>query len=64
MKQVKRRTWFCLLFTLLLTVGLGIFLMRYTTSGERWASFSANKHIYAKDVECRINDVILNFAGW
>ena len=45
MKQVKRRTWFCLLFTLLLTVGLGIFLLRYTANGESWASFSANKHI-------------------
>lgn len=48
MKQVKRRTWFCLLFTLLLTVGLGIFLLRYTANGESWASFSANKHIYDK----------------
>ena len=46
MKQVKRRTWFCLLFTLLLTLGLGLFLVRYTTHGERWAAFSANRHIY------------------
>ncbi len=48
MKQVKRRTWFCLIFTILLTAGLGIFLMRYTTDGADWAAFRANKHIYNK----------------
>lgn len=46
MKQVKHRTWFCLLFTLLLLLGLGVFFMRYSTDGDRWAAFSANKHIY------------------
>ena len=48
MKQVKRRTWFCLLFTLILLLGLGIFLGRYLTHGADWASFSANKHLYDK----------------
>lgn len=62
MKQVKRRTWFCLLFTLLLTVGLGIFLMRYTTNGERWASFSANKHIYDKSGQL-MSGAILDRSG-
>ncbi len=46
MKQVKRRTWFCLLFTALLAVGLGLFLMRYTVHGGEWAAFRANRHIY------------------
>ena len=46
MKQVERGTWFCLIFTILLTAGLGIFLMRYTTDGADWAAFRANKHIY------------------
>ncbi len=46
MKQVKRRTWFCLIFTVLLAVGVAVFLMRYVANGSDWASFSANKHIY------------------
>ncbi len=45
MKQVKRRTWFCLVFTALLTLGILLFLARYFTIGGDWASFSANKHI-------------------
>ena len=48
MKQVKRRTWFCLVFTILLFLGLGLFMMRYFTDGGDWASFRANKHIYDK----------------
>ena len=48
MKQVKRRTWFCLIFTLLLAAGLAVFVMRYGTNGAQWAAFSANKHIYDK----------------
>ncbi len=62
MKQVKRRTWFCLLFTLLLAVGLGVFLLRYTGDGERWASFSANKHIYNKSGQL-ISGAILDRNG-
>jgi peptidoglycan glycosyltransferase len=46
MKQVKRRTWFCLVFTILLALGLAVFLGRYISDGAAWASFSANKHIY------------------
>lgn len=48
MKQVKRRTWFCLVFTLLLLIGVGIFLGRYLSDGGEWASFRANRHIYSK----------------
>ena len=46
MKQVKRRTWFCLVFTILLAAGLAIFLARYVSNGGDWAAFRANKHIY------------------
>ena len=62
MKQVKRRTWFCLLFTLLLTVGLGLFLLHYGTDGEKWASFSANKHIYDKSGQL-LSGAILDRSG-
>lgn len=31
MKQVKRRTWFCLVFTALLALGALLFLARYFT---------------------------------
>lgn len=48
MKQVKRRTWFCLIFTALLIIGTGIFCGRYVANGEDWAAFRANKHIYSQ----------------
>lgn len=46
MKLVKRRTWFALVFALMLVCGLGLFLYRYASDGAKWASFSANAHIY------------------
>lgn len=46
MKQVKRRTWFSMLFVLVLAAGLGLLLYRYAVDGGRWAAFSANTHIY------------------
>ena len=62
MKQVKRRTWFCLLFTILLAAGLTIFLARYTANGENWASFGANKHIYDKSGQL-ISGAIFDRSG-
>jgi cell division protein FtsI/penicillin-binding protein 2 len=46
MKQVKRRTWFSMLFVIALAAGLGLLLFRYAADGGKWAAFSANAHIY------------------
>ena len=62
MKQVKRRTWFCLLFTALLAIGAGLFLARYLTHGADWASFRANKHIYSQSGQL-ISGTILDRSG-
>ena len=47
MKKLKRRTLFVLLFILLLCVGLVILAGSYVVQGARWASFSANKHVFS-----------------
>ena len=62
MKQVKRRTWFCLVFTALLALGALLFLARYFTVGGDWASFSANKHIYDKSGQL-ISGAVLDRTG-
>ena len=62
MKQVKRRTWFCLLFTALLAIGASLFLARYLTHGADWASFRANKHIYSQSGQL-ISGAILDRSG-
>lgn len=46
MKQLKNRTLFVLLFALLLTGGLVIFLVLYGVQGSQWAAFRANRHVY------------------
>lgn len=46
MKKLRGRTWFVLLFILLLTVGMCILLGMYVVEGSDWASFPANSHLY------------------
>lgn len=46
MKKLRGRTWFVLLFTLLLFVGTCILVGMYVVQGRDWASFSANSHLY------------------
>lgn len=47
MKKLKHRTYFVLLFILLLSAGLVILSVLYAIHGAQWASFSANKHVYS-----------------
>ncbi|MGM9537679.1 MAG: penicillin-binding transpeptidase domain-containing protein [Candidatus Onthomonas sp.] len=47
MKKLRGRTWFVLLFILLLTAGMCILLGMYVVEGSDWASFSANSHLYS-----------------
>ncbi|MCQ2452747.1 MAG: penicillin-binding protein, partial [Oscillospiraceae bacterium] len=46
MTKIKRRALSVLILILLISAGLGLFLYRYFTSGETWASFSANQTAY------------------
>lgn len=48
MKKLRGRTWFVLLFTLLLLLGTCILVGMYFVQGREWASFSANSHLYNK----------------
>lgn len=47
MKKLRGRTWFVLLFALLLVAGTCILLGMYVVQGRSWASFSANAHLYS-----------------
>ncbi|MBQ9166385.1 MAG: penicillin-binding protein, partial [Oscillospiraceae bacterium] len=46
MKKLRGRTWFVLLFTLLLTAGMVILMVMYVQEGSDWVTFRANKHLY------------------
>ena len=47
MKKLQHRTFFVLLFILLLCAGLVILTSFYVTQGAQWASFSANRHVFS-----------------
>ena len=46
MKKIEKRTFVCLALTLLLLLGLGLFVLRFFLKGGDWASFAANRHLY------------------
>ena len=47
MRKLERRARLCILFALVLVIGLGIFVARFVTQGDTWATYPANAHIYA-----------------
>ncbi len=49
MKKIERRAIVCSLLALLLAAGLGVFLVKYLTSGGDWASSAFNRHLYNSD---------------
>ncbi|MCD7760719.1 MAG: penicillin-binding protein [Clostridiales bacterium] len=46
MKKLQGRTWFVLLFILLLIAGSAILVGMYFVEGRDWVAFSANSHLY------------------
>ncbi len=46
MKKITRRTYICLILSLLLLIGTVTFIHRFFANGSSWASFSSNSHIY------------------
>ena len=50
MEKITRRTLACLFISLLLTLGVGLFVFRFFSDGGHWVSFAANDHIYEDGV--------------
>ncbi len=50
MEKITRRTLACLFISLLLTLGVGLFVFRFFSEGGHWVSFAANDHIYEDGV--------------
>ena len=50
MEKITRRTVACLFISLLLTLGVGLFVFRFFTQGGDWVSFAANDHLYEDGV--------------
>ena len=48
MKQLKHRTIFVLIFTLLLALGIVLFCVLYVVRGRAWASSSVNQSAYSQ----------------
>lgn len=50
MEKITRRTIVCLFLSLLLVLGVGLFVFRFFTQGGDWVSFAANDHLYEDGV--------------
>ena len=50
MEKITRRTIVCLFLSLLLALGVGLFVFRFVTQGGDWVGFSANDHLYENGV--------------
>ncbi|MEG2176742.1 MAG: penicillin-binding transpeptidase domain-containing protein [Oscillibacter sp.] len=58
MKKIERRAVVCLALALLLTLGLGLFLVKFVVHGESWASVGFNRHLYDTDGVLLAGDVL------
>lgn len=53
MKKLERRAIICLILAGCLLLGLVLFCYRFVADGSEWASFPANKHIFAEgELDC------------
>ena len=46
MRKIEQRSAVCLLLCTALLLGSILFFLRFVVEGPRWASFSANRHLY------------------
>ena len=58
MKKIEKRTFVCLALTLLLLLGLGLFVLRFFLHGGQWASFAANRHLYNSNGSLAVGRVL------
>ncbi|MCI2057974.1 MAG: penicillin-binding protein [Oscillibacter sp.] len=49
MKKIEHRAVICRILALALVVGMGIFVFRWATRGNRWVSAAFNRHLYNSD---------------
>ena len=48
MKKLEKRAIICLTLAAVLFLGLCIFIFRFVSDGDEWATFYANRHIYSE----------------
>ena len=58
MKKIEKRTFVCLALTLVLLLGLGLFVLRFFLKGGDWASFAANRHLYNSNGSLAVGRVL------
>ena len=58
MKKIEKRTFLCLLLAAALLAGTGLFVLRFVLYGGRWASFSANRHLYNSQGQLAVGRVL------
>lgn len=58
MKKIEKRTFVCLALTLVLLLGLGLFVLRFFLHGGEWVSFAANRHLYHSDGSLAVGRVL------
>lgn len=58
MKKIEKRTFLCLLLAVALLAGTGFFVLRFVLYGGRWASFSANRHLYNSQGQLAVGRVL------
>ena len=58
MKKIEKRTFLCLLLAAALLAGTGFFVFRFVRYGGRWASFSANRHLYNSQGQLAVGRVL------
>ena len=58
MKKIEKRTVVCLALTLILLLGVGLFVVRFFWDGGSWASFAANRHLYNSQGQLSVGRVL------
>ena len=58
MKMIEKRTVVCLILTLILLLGVGLFVVRFFLNGGSWASFAANRHLYNSQGQLSVGRVL------
>ena len=58
MKKIEHRTVICLILTLILLLGVALFIVRFFLDGGSWASFAANRHLYNSQGQLSVGRVL------
>ena len=58
MKKIEQRAILCCVLALVLTLGLGVFLVRYLVRGGSWVSSPFNRHLYNTSGQLAVGTVL------